>query len=374
MSATGASGGGSPARGGGAHEPGARANEARTSHAPPSASRDLDPARELHARHSAGLRVLAERIGTAVRAHRDHALATGGADGLMRIASQGAGDVTYGIDVPAEHALDVWLDEEARKAPLSLLTEDSGWRHRGPDGKGGVRALDGFDHGGPRIVVDPIDGTRNLMTDLRPAWTVIGLAGPGASEPRQKDVLLGVVREIPESRSSSTRELVAARGQGCVLVDGARERRLDTGSDARADHGYFPFFKYLPTERHEVAAVEARFFERLARHEGADVRNCYDDQYISNAGQLVLLALGTYRMIADLRAELARRRGGTTLTSKPYDVSGALVCAAEAGAIVTAWDGGELDFPIDVVTPVSFVGWVNEATRARLAPHLAAVL
>ncbi|MBK7874566.1 MAG: hypothetical protein IPJ77_02240 [Planctomycetes bacterium] len=334
--------------------------------------RELERVQGLRARHLGELRRLAALIGDAVREHRDRALATGGADGLMRIASQGAGDVTYGIDVPAEHALDVWLDEVARAGPLSLLTEDSGWRHRGPDGKGGVRALDGFDHGGPRIVVDPIDGTRNLMTDLRPAWTVIGLAGPGVGEPWQKDVVLGVVREIPESRSTSTRELLAARGEGCVLVDGASERRLDTGSDARADHGYFPFFKYLPTERHEIAEVEARFFERLARIEGADVRNCYDDQYISNAGQLVLLALGTYRMIADLRAVLAARRGGTTLTTKPYDVSGALVCAVEAGCVVTAWDGGELDFPIDVVTPVSFVGWTNEATRARLARHLAA--
>lgn len=320
------------------------------------------------------LLALAERIGAAVVEHRDEALASGGADGLMRIASQGAGDVTYGIDVPAEHALDLWLEEEARRAPLSLLTEDSGWRHRGPDGKGGVRALEGFDHGGPRIVVDPIDGTRNLMTDLRPAWTVIGLAGPGAGEPRQRDVVLGVVREIPESRSRSTRVLHAARGLGCTLFDGRGERRLDTGSDARADHGYFPFFKYLPTERPEVAAVEARFFARLAEHERADVRNCYDDQYISNAGQLVLLALGTYRMIADLRAFLAARRGAPTLTSKPYDVSGALVCAEEAGCIVTACDGSALDFPIDVTTPVSFVGWVNAATCTRLAPHLAASL
>ncbi|MBI5364506.1 MAG: hypothetical protein HZA53_15115 [Planctomycetes bacterium] len=332
------------------------------------------PPHALSERHLATLLALAERIGAAVVEHRDTALATGAADGLMRIASQGAGDVTYGIDVPAEHALDLWLDEEARKTPLSLLTEDSGWRHRGPDGKGGVRALEGFDHGGPRIVVDPIDGTRNLMTDLRPAWTVIGLAGPGPGEPRQRDVVLGVVREIPESRSRSTRVLHAARGLGCTLVDGARERRLDTGSDARADHGYFPFFKYLPTERHEVAAVEARFFARLAEHERADVRNCYDDQYISNAGQLVLLALGTYRMIADLRAFLAARRGATTLTSKPYDVSGALVCAGEAGCVLTACDGSALDFPIDVTTPVSFVGWVNAATRARLAPHLAASL
>jgi fructose-1,6-bisphosphatase/inositol monophosphatase family enzyme len=79
-------------------------------------------------------------------------------------------------------------------------------------------------------------------------------------------------------------------------------------------------------------------------------------------------------MRADLRAHQGARRGRPTLSTKPYDISGALLCAQAAGCIVTAVDGGELDFPIDVETPISWVGWVNEETRARLAPHLAAAL
>jgi hypothetical protein len=244
-----------------------------------------------------------------------------------------------------------------------------------------VRELADFAHGGVRIVVDPIDGTRNLMTDLRSAWTVIGLAGPGPTEPRQREVVFGSVSEIADSRAARFRTLTAVRGGACAFEERAlaggglvSARALDTGDDARADHGYFPFFKYMPDQRADIAAVETRFFARLAQHEGADVRNCYDDQYISNAGQLVLLALGQYRMIADLRAELAARRGRPTLTGKPYDVSGALVCAAAAGCVVTAADGSALDFPIDAHTPVGFVGWTNRATERRLAPHLAEAL
>ena len=51
-----------------------------------------------------------------------------------------------------------------------------------------------------------------------------------------------------------------------------------------------------------------------------------------------------------------------------------IMCARAAGAVIEAPDGGELDFPIDTETPVSWVGWVNRATRDRLAPHLAQVL
>jgi fructose-1,6-bisphosphatase/inositol monophosphatase family enzyme len=79
-------------------------------------------------------------------------------------------------------------------------------------------------------------------------------------------------------------------------------------------------------------------------------------------------------MIADLRAFLAERRGKPTLTSKPYDVAGAIVCARAAGVVVETPEGGELDFPIDTSTPLSFVGWTNAETRGRLGPHLWQVL
>ena len=327
------------------------------------------------------LLALADVVRDAARGALRAAIERGSLDSIARPVAQGAGDVTYGIDVPTEEALAEWLERVAREQPLSLLTEETGWKHRGPGGAGGARELSGFDHGGPRIVVDPIDGTRNLMTDLRSAWTVIGCAPPGRDEPRIGDVALGVLAEIPDSRAASARILHAARGEGCFLEQRALEqrsrgpiRRLRADADARADHGYFPFFKYMHDQRAEIAAIEAEFLARLEREERADVRNSYDDQYISNGGQLALLALGTYRCIVDLRAWLAARRGRPTLTAKPYDVSGAILCARETGAVVTAVGGGELDFPLDATTPVSFVGWANPATRARLERHLDAAL
>jgi fructose-1,6-bisphosphatase/inositol monophosphatase family enzyme len=323
---------------------------------------------------------LAGRIRAAARAPLVSAARAGSLRRLSAPHGQGAGDVTYGIDVPAEEALTRWLEEVARDRPLSLLSEDAGWRHRGP-AAGGTTDLAGFAHGGPRLSVDPIDGTRNLMADLRGAWCVIGLAGPGEGAPRQRDVALGVVAEIPDSRAAFARELWAARGRGAhrrltALAGGSPPgaERLVCDADDRADHGYFPFFRYMPDQRPAIARVEAEFFARLAREEGADVRNCYDDQHISNGGQLALLALGTYRMVCDLRAELARRAGVRTLTGKPYDVCGAILVAEEAGCVVTDARGGPLDFPLDVETPVGFVGWHNRATRARLERHLSAAL
>ena len=327
------------------------------------------------------LHELATRVRTATRKALTDALADGSAVELARPHALGAGDVTYALDVPAEVEVERWFDAIAAREPLSLLTEDTGWRHRGPGKDGGTLDLGGFDHGGPRIVVDPVDGTRNLMADLRPAWCVIAVCGPGASTPRLSDACGAVLAEIPDSRAAEAR-LFRATSDGRVrlsresLPGGAVRADGIWHADeyARADEGYFPFFRYMADLRPDVARIEAAFFARLEAHEGADVRTCWDDQYISNGGQLALLALGTYRMIADLRAWLAGRRGRPTITCKPYDCAGAILVARAAGCIVTAPGGAELDFDLDTSTPVSFVGWANAATRARLEPHLNAVL
>lgn len=306
---------------------------------------------------------------------------------VARPVSQGVGDVTYELDACCERVITEWLEECAREGPLSLLTEDAGWRHRGP-GSGGPIDLgdltdrdDPFDHGGPRIAIDPVDGTRNLMGDLRSAWTVISFAGPGPGQPRLADQTLGLVSELPDTRAAHYRVLHATPTSPCVLelrdlALGAliSERHVAVDDDDRPDHGYFPFFRYAPELRPHLAAVEAEFFRRLREHEDADTRHCFDDQYICGAGQLILLALGTYRSLVDLRGFVGQRAGLATTTGHPYDVAGAIVCARAAGCVVTDEGGHELDFPIDCTTPVNMIAWTNTPTAHRLAPHLQAAL
>jgi fructose-1,6-bisphosphatase/inositol monophosphatase family enzyme len=79
-------------------------------------------------------------------------------------------------------------------------------------------------------------------------------------------------------------------------------------------------------------------------------------------------------MIADLRAHLAGSSSAPVTTSKPYDLAAALLVGREAGCALRAADGGELCFPLDAETPVSFIGWANPATAERLGGHLAAAL
>jgi len=326
------------------------------------------------------LGALIDAIRIATRARLASEESFRGLSPAAEVVGAGAGDVTYGIDLESERVVTRWLEECAREGPLSVFTEDIGWRHAGPDGDGWTE-LDGFDHGGLRIAIDPIDGTRPLLGDLRSAWTSIAVCPPGEEEPRASDVTYGLLGELPSSMTESWRVLSAQRGAGATLerhtfasTSEAIHTPLVTDEDDRSDHGVFSFFRFTPHQRPRIAQVEADFFARIAAGEGADLMHCYDDQYVCNVGQLVHLATGSYRMIADLRAHLVSPDDAPVVTSKPYDLAAALLVAREAGCVVTAPDGSELDFPLDATTPVSFVGWANAPTAARLAPHLTAAL
>ena len=323
------------------------------------------------------LEALADSIRIATRERLAAEESIKGLSPAAKVVGLGAGDVTYGIDLESEEVLSRWFEELAREEPLSLLTEDAGWRHAGPGVNGGWRELSDFDHGGPRIIVDPIDGTRPLLGDLRSAWTSIAACPPGQEQPLASDVHYGLLGELPTSTTETWRMIRAEAGLGATLerrsfatTSQAARLPLVADTDDRPDHGVFSFFRYSVHQRPLLAQIEADFFERIAKEEGADLMHCYDDQYICNVGQIVHLCLGAYRMITDLRAHLAGRSKAPVTTSKPYDLAAALLVGREAGCALKAADDSELCFPLDVETPVSFVGWANEATAERLSPHL----
>lgn len=322
---------------------------------------------------------LGARIRGAVRAALAEAHAAEGRGGELAAAvGVGAGDVTFGIDAVAESEVTRWLEQEAAQRPLSLLTEDAGWRHRAPASGGGSEEVSGFDHGGPRLVLDPIDGTRPLMHDLRAAWVVLGGAGPGAGAPNLSDLDAGLLTEIPDTRGHRGRVLTAARGCGArlreldlVSGDVAADRELRADGDPRLDRGHFPFFGFTPEGRAAAQALSRDVFQAL---EGIDPLTVLDDQLCSNGGQLALLACGTYRAVVDARMTLNRIHGTDVQTAKPYDLAGGIVVAREAGCVVERPDGAPLDMPIDATTPVEFAAYHNGATRAGMAPALTRAL
>ncbi|MEX1025176.1 MAG: hypothetical protein WD226_08880 [Planctomycetota bacterium] len=315
---------------------------------------------------------LARRLRDIARASLVDADAAGRLE-LASIANRGAGDWTFGIDLAPEREIARWHTERARSAPLSVLTEDEGWRHLGPG------PVTNFPAGAPRLVFDPIDGTRPLMTGLGSAWVSIALA-TGDGPPTMDDVIAGVLVEIPPLGRSDSAALVAGPA-GPALQAHQRLgeapgvwRELTVDDDARVDHGFFPLVRYHPLQRLALARREEAFWRRVAELEGASLDVVWDDQVVCNVAQLVSVARGHYRACIDARALLNEHERTSFPTSKPYDVAAALHVARAAGVALEGADGGRLDFPLDATTPIHFAAYHNAPTRARLAPHWLAAL
>jgi fructose-1,6-bisphosphatase/inositol monophosphatase family enzyme len=281
-----------------------------------------------------------------------------------------AGDLTYALDDEAEAALDRFGREVAERHPLTLVAEGPGVTCHGERAPGPPL----------RAIVDPVDGTRSLMLDVRSAWALTGIAPDKGAATRLSDCVVAVQTELPTTFAGVYHVLTAVRGQGATIArhdvrTGAEiERRpLLADTSLRIDNGYLCFARYLPVERTLVAELERRFLERIVPAFDLSPRLIYDDQYLCSAGQLYLVATGRYRMLADLRGWLRRTRGLENFTSKPYDLA-ALLIYREAGVPVLGADLAPLDAPLDTETPLSVLAFANESLRERLAPHLAAVM
>ena len=75
------------------------------------------------------------------------------------------------------------------------------------------------------VIVDPIDGTRGLMFDKRPAWCLAAAAPPGGG---LADVVAAAMTELPTVKQGACDQLSGVRGCGL------HAERLHLGSGERA--------------------------------------------------------------------------------------------------------------------------------------------
>jgi len=286
----------------------------------------------------------------------------------------GFGDLSYPLDDEAEDALAEFGREVGARHPLTLIAEGPGEKRYGA-------AAGDAGRGAPlRVLVDPVDGTRSLMHDMRSAWALTGIAPDRGPATRLSDCVLAVQTELPTTSAGFYHVLWAERGRGALIarheVATGRElerRALVATAGTRIDNGYLCFERFLPVERPLVADLESRFLSRAIEAFGLSPRLLYDDQYLCSAGQLFLVATGRYRMLADLRGWLARTRGIDNFTTKPYDLSTLLIWR-EAGIPVLDDELEPLDAPLDTETRLSVIAFANEELRHKLAPLLRLVM
>lgn len=319
----------------------------------------------------APLRRLHERVrDTVIDACEQAAL-----EDLSRVADDTAeGDTIYAIDRISENVLvELFESEIAPIAPLLLIGEGLPNGHVVlPRGASEADAV-------WRVIVDPIDGTRELMYQKRSAWILTGVAPNRGDETSLKDIVLAVQTEIPTIKQHLCDSLWAFRGAGAHverydrLSGEQRSVRLKPSTAKSIRHGFAFVSRFFPGAREELAAID----EEIVRGALGDVErgkaHCFEDQYLSSAGQLYELMSGHDRFIADLRPlmePLLNRRGSALgICCHPYDLCTELI-AREMGVIITDARGGTLRAALDVRTNVAWAGYANSHIQQEIEPLL----
>jgi fructose-1,6-bisphosphatase/inositol monophosphatase family enzyme len=300
------------------------------------------------------------------------------ADELASVAGDAGGDTLYALDRVSEALLFEELGRDAAAlGGLVLIAE--GLEH------GFVVLPEGTPRASARyvVIVDPIDGTRGIMYQKRSAWALTGVALQRGGATRLSDIALAVQTELPLVKQHLADELFALRGRGAraerVALFG-EERTPLTLRPSRAptvEHGFAMLSRFFPGARDELAAIDEEVIRAVLGPPPAGRALCFEDQYASSGGQLYELTVGHDRFNADLRpllfGLLAKRGEPVGLACHPYDVCTQLI-ATEAGVIVTGPDGAPLDAPLDLETPVAWVGYANATLRASIEPALQAAL
>lgn len=286
-----------------------------------------------------------------------------------RPVRRGAADLQYALDELAEAELPELAARFLTRAGLQVHLLAEGLPPEGLKLGSPPRHL---------LLVDPVDGTRGLMLDKRSAFFLAALA-PLHPPPRMQAVTCAVMVEIPTTRSRLSDVLGARRGGGCRgftedLDGGGRTPLVPAPSRATSlDHGFASFMRFGGGTKGALGELEDAFLLRATGGDPERLAAIFEDQLLSNGGQLHALLTGRDRMVADLRPLLRQRQGSRMPCAHPYDLAGALV-AREGGVVLTALDGGPLDPPLDLVSEVGFVAYASPALQQALEPHLQAAL
>ncbi|HTB81305.1 MAG TPA: inositol monophosphatase [Opitutaceae bacterium] len=298
-----------------------------------------------------------------------------GTAGFARIAAVTEADTIYGVDRISEAAIFAWFEKSWPRAwPVELVMEglEEGEPATFPRGTPVMRTI--F-----KCILDPIDGTRNLMFDKRSAWTLAALAPQRGAKTNLTDILVAAMTELPTSKQWRSDQLSVVRGGGrrgivaeAVDVRGGGRKKLFPPRPSPAQdfrHGFASLVKFFPEGKSLMARVEEELWSALYEPGPAGVP-VFDDQYLTTGGQIHELLAGRDRMIGDLRplalAKLGRR---SSLVCHPYDICTALLLT-EAGGLVEAPRGGPLRTPLDTISPVAWMGYANPVLARQVRPVL----
>jgi len=248
----------------------------------------------------------------------------GSADAAIGFGRGAGGDVMKKIDLAAEKALIDTLQDFG--ASCTLISEESGVK------KIGSQPSNFY------VTTDPVDGTTNAVRGIPFIATSIAVS----KAPYLKDVEAALVSDLIHDITYT-----AKRGYGAFK----NEERVQSSSMSTLEKAVVGL-DLSAVEKRELITPLITVLEKTKhlRHLGA------------NALELCYIADGTTDAFIDLRGKL-----------RVTDIAGAYLILREAGGIMVALEGKELDAPLTTTERVSFIATANkvlyETIKKLLRPH-----
>jgi len=296
---------------------------------------------------------------------------------FARIAAVTAADTIYEVDKITEDAIFEWFDAHwPKKWPVQLVME-------GIEDDEVVTFPRGLrvDQTVFKCIMDPIDGTRNIMYDKRSAWALAALAPQRGAKTGIGDIVVAAQTELSTSKMWRSDQISAVRGKGIVArAFDLRERRWSklTPRPSRAtdfEHGFASIARFFPEGKGLLGTIEESLWRELGILGKSGGQLVFDDQYICSGGQFYELLIGHDRMLGDLRPLVYAKLGlgSASLACHPYDVCTALILE-EAGVVVETPDGRPLRAPLDTTTSIAWMGYANATLAKKVRPVLKRLL
>lgn len=319
--------------------------------------------------------------GLAVQTKLMHSLQHQDSSALSEIHKEAKEDVIFNIDRDVEADLLTALNPLAEIVGGILLIAEGI-----SQGDGLVLPIhSGFtkETAAVRIIIDPIDGTRGIMYNKRPAWFLAGAALNKGVATMLSDIETCVMVELPTTKMYLADSLSCIKGQGVKgfrrnVLTGTQVPFQPTPSKAMTLQGGFAqIARFTGPGRDILARIDDDLLLTLHPEGILNKVLIFEDQYISTGGQLYEVLAGHDRFIADIRHSLGKvlimNGKSKGYTCHPYDACCSLI-ATEAGCVITDIHGNPFDAPMDLLTPVEWILYANEELRKVVWPVLKNIL
>ena len=294
---------------------------------------------------------------------------------LSEVAYEGKGDTIYSIDLISESRIIHYFENEITKiAPVILIAE-------GISENGNIVLPTGASEKDAefRVIMDPIDGTREIMYQKRSAWILTGIAPNKGMDTNLQDIDFAIQTEIPTVKQHLSDIVSAYKGKGIEahrynrLTGGHQSIKLQPSSAQSIEHGFAMVARFFHGARDILAQIDEEIVRNILGKVQSGKALCFEDQYLSTGGQIYELISGHDRFVADLRPllenVLAERGLGLGLCCHPYDLCTELI-AREAGVIITDERSNPVQAKLNVTDDISWIGFANNSIKKEVEPHL----